>query len=210
VGGFDPAACNTFRVDMTRESFGIELASVAVTVEGGPGAGRLCLFDGVPTNPHPSCARRPVFSGAYSEGLPAVGGADPDGDGMASGIGTGCDPCPAVAGPAETTDADGDGIPDACDACTGPGASDPDGDGPRDEHDLCPAVPDAGSQIDSDGDGIGDACDDCPAVADPDQADVDFDGLGDACDPCPSDRFPADYDHDGRCSDPSSCPAGCD
>src|SRR5262249_9594484 len=83
LAGFDPAACNTFRVDMTRESFGIELASVAVTVEGGPGAGRLCLFDGVPTNPHPSCARRPVFSGAYSEGLPAVGGVDPDGDGMA-------------------------------------------------------------------------------------------------------------------------------
>jgi hypothetical protein len=84
LAGFDPTACNTFRVDMTQDGFGIELAAVAVTVEGGPGAGRLCLFDGFPTNSHPSCARRPMFSGAFSQALPTVGGADPDGDGTAS------------------------------------------------------------------------------------------------------------------------------
>ena len=122
LAGFDPASCNTFRVDMTHDGSGIELATVAVAVEGGPDAGRLCLFDGFPTNPHPSCARRPVFSGAYSGGLATVGGADPDGDGMPGGIGTGCDPCPSVAGPTESMDTDMDGIADACDACAGPGA----------------------------------------------------------------------------------------
>jgi len=210
LAGFDPAACNSFRVDMTAEGFGIELSTVAVTVQGGAAAGRLCLFDSYPQNPHPSCAPRAVFSGGYSEALTTVGGPDPDGDGMPGGIGTGCDPCPAVAGPTASADSDNDGIPDACDGCVGPGASDLDGDGVCDEHDLCPTQPDADAQIDTDGDGVGDACDNCPTVANPDQADADFDRIGDACDPCPSDGSSFDFDSDGRCSDPTICPAGCD
>ena len=212
LAGFDPASVQLLpRRHDRRHGFGIALSTVAVTVQGGAGAGRLCLFDGYPLNPHPSCAPRPVFSGDYSEGLTTVGGPDPDGDGMPGGVGPGCDPCPAVAGPTESADSDNDGIPDACDGCVGPGASDLDGDGVCDEHDLCPTEPDGDAQIDTDGDGIGDACDNCPAVANPDQADADFDRIGDACDAVPiglAARSTSIATADAQI--PTICAAGCD
>ena len=130
---------------------------------------------------------------------------------MPGGIGTGCDPCPAVAGPTESADSDNDGIPDACDACVGPGASDQDGDGVCDEHDLCPVDPDADEQVDTDGDGVGDVCDNCPAVANPSQADADFDRIGDACDALSVgwEQVRLRWRREVL-ETPTSCPAGCD
>jgi hypothetical protein len=105
-------------------------------------------------------------------------------------VGDACDPCPLDY---TWTDADGDGF---CATCGG-------------ACDNCGFQynPD---QADRDGDGIGDACDNCPDVPNTDQTDGDYDGIGNACDPCPRDGSRTDYDHDGYCSDPSVCPAGCD
>src|SRR6185436_4579090 len=50
----------------------------------------------------------------------------------------------------------------------------------------------------------------CPTISNPDQADGDGDQIGDVCDPCLSDNSRSDYDADGRCTDPTICPAGCD
>src|SRR5262245_40409355 len=207
LAGFDPAACNTFRVEMSRNGAGVYLATALVEVSG---AGSLCLFDGTADNPHPGCGRRPTFYGSLDAGRRGeVGGADADGDGVTGGIGTGCDPCANLAGPTDSTDSDGDGLPDACDACAGAGADDFDRDGVCDPVDLCPYV--AGdAQEDVDGDGVGDACDNCRTTPNADQRDGDYEGMGDACDPCPTDVSVSDYDHDGHCSDAAECPAGCD
>src|SRR5262245_20396337 len=207
LAGFDPATCNTFRVDVSQDGAGVYLATALVEVAG---AGSLCLFDGSRDNPHPGCGRRPLFYGPVDfEHLGQLGGADADGDGLTGGIGTGCDPCANLAGPTDPTDTDGDGLPDACDACAGAGADDFDGDGVCDTVDLCPYVS-GDAQEDVDGDGVGDSCDDCRTTPDADQRDVDHDGVGDVCDVCPDDSTALDYDQDGHCSDPALCPAGCD
>ena len=193
-------------MEVSRNGDGVYLATALVEVSG---AGSLCLFDGTPDNPHPGCGRRPLFYGSVDVSRRGeVGGADADGDGVTGGVGTGCDPCANLVGPTDPTDSDGDGLPDACDACAGPGADDFDHDGVCDLVDVCAYLSDV-AQADADGDGVGDVCDNCP-VANPDQVDVDSDGVGDACDPCPGDPTAFDYDADGRCSNPTTCPAGCD
>lgn len=202
---FDPSACNSFRIEISHEGAGVYLGAVRVDA-----SGSLCLFDGSRTDPQPGCARRRLFGGPVdTSGLTQAGGADPDGDGVAGGIGAGCDPCYNLAGPTDPADTDADGLPDACDACSGPGADDLDDDGLCDPVDLCPGDPDA-LQGDDDGDGVGDECDNCVTTPNADQADVDSDFRGNACDPCPADASSADFDRDGRCSDPGRCPAGCD
>ncbi|MBI5160227.1 MAG: thrombospondin type 3 repeat-containing protein, partial [Micrococcales bacterium] len=122
--------------------------------------------------------------------------ADPDGDGVTSGL----DVCPDDPD-AGQQDVDADGVGDAC--------QDRDGDGVLDVVDLCPEVADA-DQSDVDADGIGDACDtrDDRPVDDPGDDDPPGDDgapdLDEAPDPDPTDDSPdadpgfgVDARHDG-------------
>jgi hypothetical protein len=116
-------------------------------------------------------------------GLNYRGGADIDGDGIA----TQSDNCPLDAN-ATQKDTDSDGVGNKCDA-------DDEADDVPDEFDNCPKKPNQ-DQINTDGDTKGNACDpdddndgikdardDCPLVKNPDQKDTDGDGIGDACEP---------------------------
>lgn len=211
----DLAACNTTTVrspaltDVFLGPIEVRMTTAASTQES-------CVFDAIDGSVTPVCSERSCAALTMPRRLHASD-PDPDGDGVPSGVGVGCDDCVDAFDPSQT-DADGDGFGDACDSCAGPGSADPDHDGFCAPDDDCPLVANP-SQQDSDGDGIGDACDacdgpsaldrdgdgvcdpvdDCPGSADPEQSDRDGDGLGDACDLCPdvADLEQADRDQDG-------------
>jgi hypothetical protein len=199
---FDPAACNSFRVDVSNAGQDLGLGFVGVTVSTAGLPARLCLFDGYSTNPVPTCRSRSTCDGAgLSFDVSSVGGPDADADGVAGGLGESCDNCASAANP-DQTDSDADGVGNACDNCASlPNAdqADGDGDGVGDVCDPCPAG------ADSDGDGVCDAVDNCPFVANPGQADSDGDGSGDACDFCVG-QGTADSDGDGLCDAVDNCP----
>ena len=222
----DPAACNTFRVDVPPGAGLVYLGELLVRVSWGASSTESCLFDTGRDGGTLTCDGD-VCGEFLSDRIRTTGDADGDGDGVPSGVGTGCDVCPLAFDP-EQLDADGDGAGDACDRCPGAGASDADDDGVCLPFDNCPfrANP---TQDDSDGDGLGDACDFCAGpgsgdsdgdgvcdevdvcrfVPDPEQADRDGDGVGDACDVCPEvpdpDQGDADSDDVGDACDPVAC-----
>lgn len=218
---FNPAICNTFRVDATTDGYGIALGYVRVTVATASAPVVGCLFDGAPGNPAPVCADRD-FCTSYTLSVASTGGSDQDGDGLPGGIGDACDNCAFARNPGQA-DGDGDGSGDACDSCVGPGSADTDEDGVCNEADNCPFVANPG-QADADGDGIGDDCDDCagpgsddgdgdgicsgvdncPAAFNPDQADSDGDGAGNVCDPCTGPGT-VDSDGDAICDSIDNC-----
>lgn len=222
---FDPAACNTFRVDVAPGSWPIYLGEVRVRVSSAAATSEACLFDVLRDGSKLVCDGS-LCKPFVEDRVFSSGDADPDGDGILTGIGSGCDVCPIAFDPAQA-DADGDGAGDQCDACDGPGASDPDRDGVCAPLDNCSfANPD---QADGDGDGVGDPCDgcvgpgsrdddldgvcdpsdNCTYVVNPDQTDRDGDGAGDACDPCPDHadavQLDSDYDGIGDSCDPFAC-----
>ncbi|WP_437820164.1 DNRLRE domain-containing protein [Sorangium sp. So ce1078] len=166
---YDPTTCNDVRVEIAR-GHDLLLGFARVHVGGTEGSSLLCLYDAA-SGPIP-CADRDVCD-SYDRGLTSL--ASHDRDGIAPGLGAGCDNCPNLTNP-DQADADADGIGDACDPC-------PRGD--RDGDDVCDAADNCGAanpdQLDSDADGVGDACDNCPVAANPDQTDSDGDGTGDAC-----------------------------
>jgi len=219
---FDPAICNTFRVDVTNEGGGVALAFVRVTVTTASTTVSDCLFDGQLGNPAPVCADRDLCE-SFSSGVTSTGTSDQDVDGFAGGIGDGCDNCPFTFN-AGQADADADGFGDACDNCPGPGTEDSDTDGACDQSDNCPFAFNA-DQADADGDGFGDGCDtcvgpgpgdtdgdgvcdaadNCPFASNADQADSDGDGIGNVCDGCAGPGG-NDSDGDGVCDTSDNCP----
>ena len=219
---FDPAICNSFRVDVTELGGGVAIGFASVTVATSTTPVTDCLYDGFLSNPAPVCADRDLCS-SYTIGDTSTGGSDPDGDGFPGGIGDACDNCPNASN-ANQADGDADGYGDACDSCAGPGSTDTDGDGSCDQFDNCAFVPNA-DQADGDGDGFGDVCDgcvgpgntdtdgdgvcnqvdNCPSAFNPNQADGDGDGFGDACDFCAG-PGPNDSDGDGVCDQSDNCP----
>ncbi|WP_437282455.1 DNRLRE domain-containing protein [Sorangium sp. So ce375] len=167
---YNPAACNDLQVEVIGGR-SMVVGFARVQVEATEGSSLLCLYDAV-SGPIP-CADRDVCDG-YQVGLSSL--TSDDGDGIAPGLGAGCDNCANRDNP-DQADADGDGIGDACDPCP---LGDVDGDTACDATDNCASVANR-DQTDSDLDGVGDACDNCPAAANPDQLDGDGDGVGDAC-----------------------------
>ncbi|WP_434047980.1 MULTISPECIES: DNRLRE domain-containing protein [Sorangium] len=189
---YDPATCNDVRVDINRGQ-SVFLGFVSIDVASTEGSSRLCLFDALSSRT--PCADRNVCD-AYHRSVTSLG--NYDGDGVAPGIGTGCDNC-AYHKNADQADTDGDGIGDVCDPCP---RGDSDGDGVCDATDNCRVAANPG-QADRDRDRVGDACDNCADASNPDQADADGDGIGDVCDPCPR----GDTDGDGVCDATDNCPA---
>jgi len=223
----DRSTCNTFRVDAppgAGQQF--YLGELLVRVSWGETSAETCLFDQNRRRAVLVCDGD-VCGARLSDRIRTSGEPDGDGDGVTSGVGTGCDVCPLAFDP-EQLDSDGDGFGDACDVCVGPGEDDFDGDGVCTDGDSCRFFPNPG-QEDADGDGVGDPCDFCvgpggdadydrdgicssdvcPDVADPGQEDGDGDGIGDACDSCPTtfDSPWRDEDGDGIADtcDPVRC-----
>ncbi|WP_438020613.1 DNRLRE domain-containing protein [Sorangium sp. So ce315] len=188
---YDPDACNDVRVDINRGQ-SLFLGFVRIDVASTEGSSQLCLFDAL-SNTRTPCADRNVCD-AYHRSVTSLG--NYDGDGIAPGLGVGCDNCPYHKNPNQA-DADADGIGDVCDPCP---LGDRDGDGVCDATDNCRDVINP-AQTDSDRDGVGDACDNCSSVSNRDQADADADGIGDVCDPCPL----GDRDGDGVCDAADNC-----
>jgi hypothetical protein len=218
---FNPASCNSFRVDVTNLGSGVALAYVRVTVATSSTPEFECLFDGHRGNPAPVCANRNLC-GSYEIGVASTGTSDQDADGFPGGIGHGCDDCVFVFDPGQV-DGDGDGFGDACDTCSGPGSVDTDSDAVCDQFDNCPLVSNP-AQGNADGDAFGDACDNCngpgsddndgdglcdqvdncPSVSNSDQADADGDGVGNVCDPCVGPGT-IDSDGDATCDTIDNC-----
>ena len=216
---FDPDGCNTFEV--VPSSLDIALGYASVTVNHPDGPTRLCLLDAMAEGTQLTCDARNICD-QPSAGVDSAGGADPDGDGIAGGIGHGCDTC-LNGFNQDQTDTDGDGFGDVCDACPGPGSIDRDDDGLCDEVDNCDLSATPG-QADADGDGIGNACDACPGPGSIDNdadetcderddcpfrpnlpgSDADGDGFGDACDLCEGAGL-SDRDGDGLCDLADNC-----
>ena len=151
---FDPSGCNSF--GLTTSPFTLGFGEVRVVVTTSSDLIAFCLFDGYPANPNRLCAERMLCDAPGSTHLAAVGGVDPDGDGIVGGIGTGCDNCLQTAN-ADQADLDEDGHGDACDFCFGPGP------------------------VDTDQDLVCDVSDNCPVAYNPDQEDENDDGYGDVC-----------------------------
>jgi hypothetical protein len=152
---FDPGICNSFGVTSSPYAVGFGFVEATVSFPTGPLV--FCAFDGYPTNPNPTCARRNLCNAAPGHStLASVGGPDPDGDGVVGGVGAACDNCHTRPN-TNQTDVDGDGFGDACDSCSGPGPLDLDGDYVCDIHDNCPFIYNPG-QEDENNDGYGDPC----------------------------------------------------
>jgi hypothetical protein len=192
---FDAGICNSFGATSSPFAVGFGFVETTVSMPGGPQV--FCAFDGYPDNPNPTCARRNLCNAApgYSL-LAAVGGPDPDGDGVAGGLGEACDNCYTRPN-ATQADADGDGFGDACDSCSGPGALDTDGDGVCDKNDNCPFLWNPG-QEDENNDGYGDPC---QCVLTPEVCDDHSACTTDYCDPyygC--DNVPINGDDNNPCT----------
>ena len=224
----DPS-CDRFHVAVTHVGDGVYVGYVKVTVLGSSHDGEACVFAQPSFDPVLTC-RDDGCKAAEGPPLVLPTGPDHDSDGIASGIGPGCDLCVNSYDPAQP-DADGDGWGDTCDRCPGqPGNDDPDRDGVCEPFDNCPFDENA-DQADSDGDGVGDACDRCIGATpdsrdndgdgicdgvdncrnwfNDDQADADGDGFGDACDSCPNTasttQSDVDFDGLGDACDPEVC-----
>jgi len=197
----DPAVCNSARVAANGDRF-IRLAWIRVTMTGDEAASSACLYDAFPWNQFLTCGTRMTCDEpGEMRYIWALGGPDPDGDGVPNGFGAGCDNC-ANSGNSAQTDTDGDGVGDGCDDCAAVAnadQADADGDLVGDACDACPTSPDW------DGDGICGDVDVCPDNYDPAQADTDGDGVGDACDGCAGPGV-MDQDHDGVCTEHDNCP----
>jgi len=157
---FDPSGCNSFAVTVSPSAYYI--AEVEVTVATASGPVTSCLFDGYLANPNRVCAHQRFCDTTGWSYLAVVGGTDPDGDGIAGGLGEGCDNCDRTAN-VDQADSDADGYGNACDVCVGPGPVDSDGDLVCERADNCPLAPNPG-QEDANGDGYGDVC---QCLADP-------------------------------------------
>ena len=186
---FDPSGCNSFSVTVSPSAHYV--AEVQVTVATASGPVQYCLFDGYPANPNRACTHQRFCDTTGWSYLALVGGTDPDGDGIAGGLGVGCDNCDRTAN-VDQADSDADGFGNACDTCTGPGP------------------------VDSDQDLVCEAADNCPLAYNPGQEDANGDGFGDVCqclaDPeiCPQ---PDDPCLDPYCSPSDGCttvPVVCD
>ena len=178
---FDPSGCNSFGVTVSPSAYYV--AEVEVTVATASGPVPYCLFDGFPGNPNRTCAHQQFCDTTGWSWLAVVGGIDPDGDGIAGGLGVGCDNCDRTAN-VDQADSDGDGFGNACDTCAGPGP------------------------VDSDADGVCEAADNCPLAYNPGQEDANGDGYGDVCQ-CLADpsicEEPADLCQQAYCSPSQGC-----
>ncbi len=186
---FDPSGCNSFSVTVSPSASYV--AEVEVTVATATDPVQYCLFDGYPGNPNRVCSHQRFCDTTGWSYLALVGGADPDGDGIAGGLGMGCDNCDRTAN-VDQTDSDADGFGNACDTCVGPGP------------------------VDSDEDLVCEAADNCPLAYNPGQEDTNHDGYGDVCQ-CLADpeicEEPADPCQQAYCSPSEGCttvPRVCD
>jgi hypothetical protein len=230
LAGYTAQGCNSFAVSATKGPYGgpVVVGFVKVTITTGATSVDYCAFDGYLQNPNPTCEDRGIYYSPYTyyDRVDLYGyldTADPDGDGVVSGVGSGCDNCRSVPNPNQA-DANGDGLGDKCDACGGanshadwdgdgvcdvmdnckyaqnPNQADTDGDGFGDACDACAAA----GQYDADGDGVCDQVDNCPTTYNPNQADADHDGFGDVCDYCVT-AGQYDADGDGVCDQVDNC-----
>lgn len=157
---FDPSGCNSFSVTVSPSPHYVAEVEVRVATATGPVA--YCLFDGYPGNPNRVCTHQRFCDTTGWSYLDLVGGTDPDGDGIAGGLGVGCDNCDRTAN-VDQADSDADGFGNACDTCVGPGPVDSDHDLVCEAVDNCPLAYNPG-QEDGNGDGYGDVC---QCLADP-------------------------------------------